>query len=438
MSCFFSHAGRTAIPALLSVALAAAACNKDGEITLPDSKPRITLDSETGVYAAKIGRAVTITPTVENEGEAAYSWTIDDEVVSTARVFEYVFNEEGRVYVTLRVENRAGYDEKEGEYEVTFRVTDTDESPAAPLSRHITRASSKRITEKTLRVTCYERESERVITTTGQPASNRVLEFLPAPGQFVNETGMAGYTGQKSFEEARLYAENRLKKGEFVSLGNFGGYVILAFDHSVENKGKYDFSIPGNQFEGSNEPGVVWVMQDVNGNGKPDDEWYELRGSETGGEWTVQEYAVTYYRPAGPRQGVKWTDNLGRSGQVAYLGQFHAQDYYYPLWLEEESHTYYGTGLRQNTTQTPGGDWSNNSFEWGYVDNAGSDNLESSSKTGKTWFKISNAMTPDGQPAGLRYIDFIKVQSAINGSAGGLGELSTEVAGMAVDENLDR
>lgn len=70
MSCFFSHAGRTAIPALLSVALAAAACNKDGEITLPDSKPRITLDSETGVYAAKIGRAVTITPTVENEGEA--------------------------------------------------------------------------------------------------------------------------------------------------------------------------------------------------------------------------------------------------------------------------------------------------------------------------------------------------------------------------------
>lgn len=41
-------------------------------------------------------------------------------------------------------------------------------------------------------------------------------------------------------------------------------------------------------------------------------------------------------------------------------------------------------------------------------------------------------------PAGLRYIDFIKVQSAINGSAGGLGELSTEVAGMAIDENLNR
>lgn len=587
-----------AIPVLLSLLLAATACNKDEEITLSDSKPSITLDSETGVYTVKIGRKVTISPTVENGDEAAYSWSIDGKVVSTARVFEYVFDQEGRVYVTLRVENRAGYDEtearidvdrlappfislivpptglyvltgreytfapevqngenaryawyvddstiavssekdyifmrtepgtctlrltatnedgttektlsvhvvdaipvhiafipqsyradplvrsvslgrklflrpqvsnateaeyawyvdgtlqegatdrmfafapeREGQYEVTFRVTDTDKSPAARLSRHIAHTSSKRITEKTLRVTCYGREAERVITTMGQPASNRVLEFLPAPGQFVNEAGMGEYSGQKTFEEARLYAEERLKKGEFVSLGNFGGYVILGFDHSVENKGGYDFSICGNQFKGSNEPGVVWVMQDVNENGKPDDEWYELRGSETGAEGTVQEYAVTYYRPAGPRQGVKWTDNLDGSGQVAYLGQFHPQDSYYPLWLEEEAYTYYGTGLRQNSTQAPNGDWANNPFEWGYVDNIGSDNPNPATKSGKTLFKISNAMTLDGKPAGLRYIDFIKVQSAINGSSGGLGELSTEVTGMAVDENLNR
>ena len=590
MSCFFSHAGRTAIPVLLSVALAAAACNKDGEITLPDSKPRITLDSETGVYAAKIGRAVTITPTVENEGEAAYSWTIDDEVVSTARVFEYVFNEEGRVYVTLRVENRAGYDEKEaridvnrlappvislivpptglyvltgreytfapevqngenaryewylddssvpvstekdyifmrtqpgdcslrltvtnedgtaektvavhvvdvipvriafipssyladplvrsvslgrtlflrpqvsdavgpeyawyvngvlqedatqrmfaftpekeGEYEVSFRVTDTDESPAAPLSRHITRASSKRITEKTLRVTCYERESERVITTTGQPASNRVLEFLPAPGQFVNETGMAGYTGQKSFEEARLYAENRLKKGEFVSLGNFGGYVILAFDHSVENKGGYDFSIPGNQFEGSNEPGVVWVMQDVNGNGLPDDEWYELRGSETGKPTTIQDYEVTYFRPASDGTHTYWIDNLGNTGWVDF-NAYHTQPYYYPLWITADSYTLYGTRLLPRNSQSPStGYWSNSPYDWGYADNCGSDMLTGDSYDGsgqKNGFKISNAMYHDGSPVNLQYIDFIKVQNGALAKSGVLGEISTEV-----------
>lgn len=475
MSCFFSHAGRTAIPALLSVALAAAACNKDGEITLPDSKPRITLDSETGVYAAKIGRAVTITPTVENEGEAAYSWTIDDEVVSTARVFEYVFNEEGRVYVTLRVENRAGYDEKEaridvnrlappvislivpptGLYVLTGReytfAPEVQNGENARYEWYLDDSSVPVSTEKdyifmrtqpgdcSLRLTVTNEDG-----TAEKTVAVHVVDVIPVRIAFIPSSYLADPLVRSVSLGRTLFLRPQVSDAVGPEYAWYVNGVLQEdatqrmFAFTPEKEGEYDFSIPGNQFEGSNEPGVVWVMQDVNGNGKPDDEWYELRGSETGGEWTVQEYAVTYYRPAGPRQGVKWTDNLGRSGQVAYLGQFHAQDYYYPLWLEEESHTYYGTGLRQNTTQTPGGDWSNNSFEWGYVDNAGSDNLESSSKTGKTWFKISNAMTPDGQPAGLRYIDFIKVQSAINGSAGGLGELSTEVAGMAIDENLNR
>ena len=33
-------------------------------------------------------------------------------------MFEHAFSEEGRVYVTLRVENRAGYDEKEARIDV--------------------------------------------------------------------------------------------------------------------------------------------------------------------------------------------------------------------------------------------------------------------------------------------------------------------------------
>lgn len=76
---------------------------------------------------------------------------------------------------------------------------------------------------------------------------------------------------------------------------------------------------------------MVWVMQDVNGNGEPDDEWYELRGSETGKEGTVSGYAVTYYRPAGRGMDVQWTDSEGRSGTVEYRGEFHDQDFYYPV-----------------------------------------------------------------------------------------------------------
>ena len=55
-------------------------------------------------------------------------------------------------------------------------------------------------------------------------------------------------------------------------------------------------------------------MQDVNGNGLPDDEWYELKGSETGNGSTIQDYEVTYYRPASAHSNVYWTDNLGNSG----------------------------------------------------------------------------------------------------------------------------
>lgn len=66
---------------------------------------------------------------------------------------------------------------------------------------------------------------------------------------------------------------------------------------------------------------MVWVMQDVNGNGEPDDEWYELRGSETGKEGTVSGYAVTYYRPAGKGMDVQWTDSEGHSGTIEYKGR---------------------------------------------------------------------------------------------------------------------
>ena len=36
-------------------------------------------------------------------------------------------------------------------------------------------------------------------------------------------------------------------------------------------------------------------------------------------------------------------------------------------------------------------------------------------------------MTFDGKPAGLAYIDFVKVQVGVNASSGWLGEISTEI-----------
>jgi len=171
-------------------------------------------------------------------------------------------------------------------------------------------------------------------------------------------------------------------------------------------------------------------MQDVNGNGLPDDEWYELKGSETGNGSTIQDYEVTYYRPASAHSNVYWTDNLGNSGSVDY-NSYHQQSSYYPLWMNQESYTLTGTRLLPKNIQIPSsGFWNNQAYEWGYVDNIGSDCIGGYSYDGTgqmNGFKISNAIFKDGTPVKLEYIDFIKVQCGVLAKSGPLGEISTEV-----------
>lgn len=257
-----------------------------------------------------------------------------------------------------------------------------------------------------------------------------VYEFLAAPGQFVNEN----YTAT-TMAEANAYAYSRLSTGAYVSLGGFGGYIVVGFDHSIDNKTDgdgYDFAVRGNPFSGSSEPGVVWVMQDENGDGQPNDTWYELKGSETGNATTNQHYAVTYFKPTTERQNVAWEDNQGNTGVISING-FHKQASYYPLWVAADSYTLHGTSLGlRNILDSKDGLWYNRDYDWGYVDNFGQDfNLHSAALgvMGYTSFKIENAVNPDGSEAVLKYIDFIKVQVGVNGTSGILGEISTEVLG---------
>lgn len=264
-----------------------------------------------------------------------------------------------------------------------------------------------------------------------------VFEYTPAPGQFINETKTGGFTGNETTSEAAAdYAAKRMQEETFVSLGGFGGYIVVGFDHSIDNTGGYDFGIEGNSFKGSSEPGIVWVMQDENGNGLPDDTWFELQGSETGKETTVRNYSVTYYRPSEPQQPVKWTDNLGNEGEVDYLKQFHTQDYYYPAWIEADSYTLTGTCLEaRNYDQSGNGTyWVQAEYDWGYTDNFSeidrlTDDNNANAAANANYFKISNAIDAEGNPVDLKYIDFVKVQTACNTKSGWLGENSTEVFG---------
>lgn len=277
----------------------------------------------------------------------------------------------------------------------------------------------------------------RAKTETSVAEQTVVFEYTPAPGQFINETKTGGFTGNETTPEAaNAYAERRMKEGTFVSLGGFGGYIVVGFDHSIDNTGSYDFGIIGNSFKGSSEPGIVWVMQDKNGNGEPDDTWYELCGSESGKETTVQHYSVTYYRPSETQQPVKWTDSEGNSGEIDYLKSFHNQDYYYPAWIEANSYTLTGTCVEaRNHDQSGNGTyWVQAEYDWGYTDNFSeidrlSDEENKNASANANYFKISNAMDEAGNAVHLKYIDFIKVQTACNTKSGWLGENSTEVFG---------
>lgn len=267
---------------------------------------------------------------------------------------------------------------------------------------------------------------------------DRVFEFTPAPGQFVNEK-VSGYSGESTAAEAAIYAEKRLRSGLYLSLGGFGGYVVVGFDHDIVNNGGYNLAIGGNQTDTANEPGIVWVMPDDNGNSLPDDTWYELAGSDSGADASVREtvrgYEVTYYRPTAAGQPVLWRDNLGATGEIDYIAASHRQDYYYPSWISADSYTLGGTRLKARNYDRDGDGtyWVNPAYDWGYADNLGSDTVSGGSMEGLpagmrfTLLKIANAVDADGEPVHLDRIRFVKVQTGVNTKSGWLGEASTEV-----------
>jgi hypothetical protein len=261
--------------------------------------------------------------------------------------------------------------------------------------------------------------------------ATNVFEYTPAPGQFINNQISSGFDGTETTARAACeYASKRLEKRQYVSLCGFGGYLVVGFGHKITNSGGgYDLAIAGNPFEGSSEPGVVWVMRDENENGEPDDVWYELIGSESGKSGTIHNYSVTYHKPSGAKQPICWEDSLGESGEIAHIAA-HSHDSYYPAWIEAESYTLRGTRLAPRT-HFNGSIWVQEGFAWGYVDNENDKDLWRG--VGKfagmdfNRFRLSDAVDADGEPANLEYIDFVKVQTALNSQSGGLGENSTEV-----------
>ena len=258
-----------------------------------------------------------------------------------------------------------------------------------------------------------------------------VDEYCPAPGQFVN-TLPAYEEGNTAEDMARKCTEALAdNKGSMVTLGAYGGYITFHFDHRIANiEGKADLYIKGNAFSGSGEPGIVMVSKDANRNGLPDDKWYELTGSADKDcpERLIYNYEITYTKE--DMQNTPWTDNQGNTGYVE-RNAWHAQEYF-PLWMESPL-KFKGTRLPLNASNIGEEDspyWVLSSLDYGYVDNKPNNDSIANS------FDIGWAVDENRNPVSLDCIDFVRVYTAVNQSAGALGETSTEIAG-AEDLHLE-
>ena len=302
-------------------------------------------------------------------------------------------------------------------------------------------------------------EAEVAVLVRKNALVSRIIEFLPAPGQFTNSGG--------SFNDASCLIGKGSSSGSssvpqsdgLVSLGGFGGYVIVGFDQPIMNNPQnpygVDFSIGGNSFVAAakgvwTEPGAVMVSRDDNGNGLADDEWYELAGSDYWFSTSHRNITMTYTDPAyNKRYTVPWTTDNGMAGALL-TNQFHEQPYFpdpavYPAAAEKIKDgklSFGGTLIRSSLDKrVPSYIEFYRCPAFGYCDNK-PDNSDLTvarnpyydDENGKSTngFDISWAVDKEGNYVNLDHIDFVKIYTAGSVNAGWLGEWSTEVTGVGI------
>jgi hypothetical protein len=204
------------------------------------------------------------------------------------------------------------------------------------------------------------------------------------------------------------------------SLGAALGYEIFAIPPSS------GFRVTGNAFGGWEEPGIVWAQDDRNGNGIPDEMWYELTGSDEHNSLTkpyiTRRYAIKWFRQTGDwvdneygqiLRCICWVDSKGRAGVMA-------SGWPTDWGVSGDWVSYTGTVIRngQGSSLDAGIDFPRGLA--GYVDcfNNGDQSYV---------FSKDVAIRADGSPANLASIRFVKVQTGYFYYGGAVGEHSTEI-----------
>lgn len=241
-----------------------------------------------------------------------------------------------------------------------------------------------------------------------QRVSVTVIDYCPAPGQFVNV--LPKYADGDSYDDIKRKVQNIFNgndDNQVVTLGSCGGYIIVKTDRPISGP----FQIIGNAIPTHAEPGVIQVSED----GKL---WYTLRAS---GMEAPIVCDIRYRRPADDATDedyIYYATSSGDKGYLSRIPDFHKQPYF-PQWIEQ------GTEMTFTALRLPDNGYiDSKTLQWvlkpyeGYADSYPNSDPRS-------------IITPRGVnlPESFSYI---RISSGVLQNCGPLGEASTEVGGIKV------
>lgn len=364
------------IPLLFAALLLFGSCGGPSNL----SGPVITLTVPADGFKVEVGKPLPLDPNVVNGELSSFAWAVNGELVSSDKLYTFIPTRIGNYTLQLKVSNEMGSD------------------------------------SKTIQVNAFSTKSPYVTT---------VFDYQYGPGQHASIIA-------PDCKGADLIGQPWTGTKRYVSLGGWGGYVVAGFDHSVKNMPGNDFAVFAQPGAGP-EPGVVFVMDDSNGDGFPNDgDWAEIKGSEYSHPETIHDYQVTYYKPVG-NGNVTWKDNGGNNGEL--VPGYGSSSWWWGGYGNKTEKTFAGVKLpdayKNIPVQVGSENWIIRSglFTFGYAECYGNQDYNYSLKA--NLFDISIAVDKSGNQANLSAVTFIKVQSGIFQVAGWLNEVSTEISGAA-------
>lgn len=308
-------------------------------------------------------------------------------------------------------------------------------------------------------------------------AGTALYAYLPAPAQFVNEGVTTGGWGDAYDSNGAVKATGSTG----VSLGFFGGYAVYEFENPIADDPTHpygaDFIVYGNAFWNNSEAGCIQVSE----NGT---DWFDIAGSMYYTKST-KNATITYTNPnPSEDKGITTAGATSTLADVTYTlngteGKVTKNTFHNHSWFPLNANYFTASGSRAamakvdefsfvsrtlnsdnitNTLTFTGtllnnypGTGKTDQIGFGYCDvhpnktlggsiaynpyqtfTSSSDyDTKVAGTSGGDPIDIAWAVKPDGTPAGLSKIQYVRIYTGMAQMNGIFGEISTEVCGVA-------